>query len=81
MKRNFPTWFVFLAVLAIIAPVFPARSKVMLVSMCGGEARSITLAPDPSIPSKEDERDACKKVCHAANERRNRICGATIHCC
>jgi hypothetical protein len=81
MKRDFPSWFVFLTAIAIVATAFPAQSKSMIVGVCGGRAQSITLMSDPSIPTEQDKRDACKKACHAASDRRNRSDGGVFACC
>jgi hypothetical protein len=82
MKRDFPSWFVSLAVIAIVAPVIPAQSKSMIIGVCGGgRAQSVALALDPSIPTEKDKRDACRKACHAGSDRRNRSNGTVIPCC
>jgi hypothetical protein len=73
MKRDLPAWFVCLVAIATAAPAFPAQSKSMIIGVCGGRAQTITLMPDPSIPTEQDKRDACKKACHAASGRRKRI--------
>jgi hypothetical protein len=73
MKRNFPAWFVFLVALAIGIPAFPAQSEDMIVEMCGGGTQTIAIAPDPAAPFRQDKRDACKKACHAASDRRKRL--------
>jgi hypothetical protein len=81
MKRDFPSWFIFLVALAIVVPAFPAQSKVTIVGICGGGTQAIALVPDPSIPTKEDKRDACKKACHAGNDRRSRSDGTLVPFC
>ena len=55
MKRDYSAWVLIIIALALGMPVTPAHPKTMVLGMCGGGTRTITLALDPSNPSDEQK--------------------------
>jgi hypothetical protein len=72
MKRDYPTWIIFIIVLALGFPPAPTQSKTLSVGMCAGGTRTIMLPADPFAPTGDDEGNGCQKACHAGQDRRKR---------
>lgn len=81
MKRDYPAWVIAFAALALGMPFVPAHSKVLVVGVCGGGARTMVLPQDPAEPAKENGSDRCCKACHAGSNRRKRGEGVSLPCC
>lgn len=81
MKRDYPAWIVFLAIVALALPIVPVYPKTITMIMCGGATRTITLDQDPSNPTHDEGQNCCNKACHAGNDRRKRGSSGALSCC
>ncbi len=81
MKRDYPAWVAVVTLCAFGLPVTPAHSQDWTLQMCQGEAKSITVPVDPAQPVDGNDRDCCRKACHAGSGRRKAAGRAENACC